>query len=272
MLSRAGRRIVFLGTGGALNVERYQSSIVLESGPVRILLDTGGGLGLVRRLLAAGIDPGSVHHVFLSHRHLDHVGGLEPFILTVSLDARRRGVEPAPVTVYASAESARAVNATLDAADAVGRERMGARMRWATPAFGAPEAVAPGVGLMLVPVDHLPRDGSAAGCVVDLDGVRVAYSGDTLPSGALAEAARGVDLLIHEVGGLDAQADTVHAPYHSTAGDAGRIAAAARARALALFHLPSSRYVNPAEMLAEARRFAPDADVFTAEDGAARTL
>ncbi|MBI1735705.1 MAG: MBL fold metallo-hydrolase [Candidatus Rokubacteria bacterium] len=268
----AGRRVVFLGTGGALNVERYQSSILVESGSVRILLDTGGGLGLVRRLLAAGIDPASVNHVFLSHRHLDHVGGLEPFILTVSLDARRRGVEPPPVTIYASEDSARAVNATLDAADAAGRGRLGARLRWATPAFAAREAVAPGVALTLVPVDHLPRGGGAAGCVVDLDGVRVAYSGDTMPSPALAQAAHGVDLLIHEVGGLDAQADTVHVPYHSTAGEAGRIAAAAGARALALFHLPSSAYANPGELLAEARRFAPDTDVFVTEDGAARPL
>ena len=30
----AGGRVVFLGTGGALNVERYQSSIVVEEGVV----------------------------------------------------------------------------------------------------------------------------------------------------------------------------------------------------------------------------------------------
>jgi ribonuclease Z len=263
---------VFLGTGGALNVERYQSATVLEHGATKIMLDTGGGLGLVRRLLAARIDPASVHHLFLSHRHLDHIGGLEPFILTLALEARRRGVEPPSLSIYASAESARAVNATLDAADAAGRGRLGARLRWVTPAFRAREALAPGVALTLVPVDHLPRDGGAAGCVVDVDGVRVAYSGDTLPSPDLADAARGVDLLIHEVGGLDAQADAVHGAYHSTAGEAGRVAAAAGARALALFHLPSSTWADPAELLAEARRFAPDTDVFVTEDGTSRPL
>ncbi len=266
------RRVVFLGTGGALNVERYQASILVDAGSVRALLDTGGGLGLVRRLLGAGIDPASVRHVFVSHRHLDHMGGLEPFLLTVNLDAWRRGIESAQIQIYASEDTARAINAALDAADAAGRRRLGDRVRWSTPRFGTPEPMSSDVAISLVPVDHLPRGGGAAGCVVDCDGARVAYSGDTMPSSALAEAARDVDLLIHEVGGLDAQADIVHVPCHSTAGEAGRIAAAARARALALFHLPAARDFDPEELLAEARRFAPDTDVFLAEDGAARNF
>jgi ribonuclease Z len=266
------RRVVFLGTGGALNVDRYQSSIVVECGSTRVLLDTGGGLGLVRRMLAASIEPSSVRHVFVSHRHLDHVGGLEPFLLTVNLESRRRGVEPPEMRLYASADTADAINRTLDAADGAGRRRLGDRVRWVTPAFGARETIARDASISLVAVDHLPRGGGAAGCVVECDGARVAYSGDTMPSPALADAARGVDLLIHEVGGLDAHADLVHMPYHSTAAEAGRIAASARARALALFHLPSARFFDPQELLAEARRFAPDTDVFLAEDGAARAF
>ena len=265
-------RVVFVGTGGALNPDRYQASFLVESGATRALLDTGGGLELVRRLRDAHIDPSSIGNVFLSHRHLDHVGGLEPFLLTLSLEAFWRGEPPASVALYASAPTAHAINAMLDAADAAGRGRMGDRLSWHTPGFGTRTRVGPNVTLTLVPADHLPRNGGAAGCVVELDGIRVAYSGDTLPSPALADASRDVDLLIHEVGGLDAHADIVHAPCHSTAGDAGRIAAAARARALALFHLPAAKWVVPEEALAEARRFAPDTKVFLAEDGAAHTF
>ena len=50
-------RVVFLGTGGALNPERYQAALLVERGDTRCLLDTGGGLGVVRRLLAAEVDP-----------------------------------------------------------------------------------------------------------------------------------------------------------------------------------------------------------------------
>jgi ribonuclease Z len=107
---------------------------------------------------------------------------------------------------------------------------------------------------------------------VDSDGVRVVYSGDTRPCEALVEAARGADLLIHDVGGLDAHADAVHRVGHSTAADAARVAARAGVRALALFHLPASEWVTPADLMAEARRHAPVVEVFVSEDGQALAL
>jgi ribonuclease Z len=265
-------RIVFLGTGGALNEERSQVSMLIEAGATRVLLDAGGGLGVVRCLLAAGCDTTTLGHVFLSHRHLDHVGGLEPLLLWIALHTRAARAPLRDLRLYASPETAAAVGATLAAADAAGERRFGDRLAWRTPSPDTRLALDDGAGIVLVPVDHLPPGGGAAGCVVDAGGVRVAYSGDTRPWTAFADVARGVDLLVHEVGGLDARAETVHAVGHSTAGDAGRIAARAGARALALTHLPASRWVSADDLLAEARRFAPDVEVFVAEDGAVRKL
>jgi ribonuclease Z len=265
-------RVVFLGTGGALNPERYQAAILVDAGATRVLLDTGGGLGLVRRLRGAGMDPASIGHVFLSHRHLDHVGGLEPLLLTLWLEGVRAGAPPAPVRLYGLPASAMAIRATLAAADAVGEQRLGRQLTWVTPAAGAPTPLGDGVRLLLTAVDHLPVGGEAAGCVVESEGVRVAYSGDTRPCEALVSAARGADLLIHEVGGLDAHADAVHRIGHSTAADAARSAARAGVRALALFHLPASEWVTPADLLSEARRHAPGVEVFVSEDGMTRPL
>ena len=260
-------RVVFLGTGGALNPERYQASILVDGDPARVLLDTGGGLGVVQRLLAAGVDPSGIGHVFLSHRHLDHAGGLEAFLLTLFHLAARAGRAPGPVRVYALAETAAAVRATRAAADGAAERLLDGRLAWVSPAPGAHVALEDGLGLRLVSVDHPPPGGGAAGCVVELGSGRVAYSGDTRPSLDFAAAAAGADLILHEVGGLDAKAGALHAIGHSTAGDAGRIATRAGARALALVHLPDSRSAAPADLLAEARRFAPGIEVVLAEDG-----
>ena len=131
-------RVVFLGTGGALNPERYQAAVLVESAGTHVLLDTGGGLGIVRRLLAAEIDPASIGHVFLSHRHLDHVGGLEPLLLTMWLNViRANATPPAAVRLYALPGSAAAIRATLAAADAVGEQRLAGRLSWVTPEPGA---------------------------------------------------------------------------------------------------------------------------------------
>jgi glyoxylase-like metal-dependent hydrolase (beta-lactamase superfamily II) len=199
--SMARPRVVFLGTGGALNPERYQATILIECGITRVLLDTGGGLGVVRRLLAAEVDPGSVGHVFLSHRHLDHVGGLEPLLMSVFYRSSRDGQPPPPVRLYALPGSAHAIRASLAAADASGARVFGERLTWITPARGAAVALDAGARLTLVAVDHLPPGGEAGGCVVAANGARVVYSGDTRPSEALVDAARRADLLIHEVGG-----------------------------------------------------------------------
>ena len=93
-------------------------------------------------------------------------------------------------------------------------------------------------------------DGGALGCVVEVDGVRIAYSGDTRPCARLVEAVRGVDVLFHEAGGLDQNADEVHVHAHSTAGDAGRAARAAGVGRLYLTHLPDDTLADA--LLAEA--------------------
>jgi ribonuclease Z len=260
-------RVVFLGTGGALNPERYQAAVLVESAGTRVLLDTGGGLGLVRRLLAAEVDPATIGHVFLSHRHLDHVGGLEPWLMSLFYRSSRSGERPPPVDLYALPGSAQAIRASQAAAAASGERVFGDRLTWRTPGPGESRSLHDGVSLALVSVDHLPPDGDAAGCVVDVDGARVVYSGDSRPCDSLTDSARGAHLLIHEVGGLDARAELVHQVGHSTAADAGRVAARAGVRALALFHVPASEWVEPAEMLAEARRHAPGVEVFLSEDG-----
>jgi ribonuclease BN (tRNA processing enzyme) len=265
-------RVVFLGTGGALNPERYQASILVQAAATSVLMDVGGGLGVVRRLLASEVDPLSVRHVFLSHRHLDHVGGLEPLLMYVFYAAQRTGVPPPPVAVHALPGSAAAVRATLAAADSSAERVFGERLTWCTPAPGARTALDGGASLTLVPVDHLPPGGEAAACVVEIEGARIVYSGDTRPCEALIEAARGADLLIHEVGGTEARAELLHRVGHSTAADAGRVAREAGVRALAMFHAPAPVWVAPGDLLAEAKGEAPDVDVFLSEDGMRREV
>jgi ribonuclease BN (tRNA processing enzyme) len=100
-------------------------------------------------------------------------------------------------------------------------------------------------------VDHLPVDGGAMACRLDVGGVRVVYIGDTRPTARLIEIAQDADLLVHEAGGLDAHGAEVQRLGHSTAGDAGRAAKAAGVARLVLTPLPSEVLAEP--MLAEAR-------------------
>lgn len=94
--------------------------------------------------------------------------------------------------------------------------------------------------------------------------VSYAYCSDTMFDERVAEAVKGVDVIYHEAtyhSSLEAKACE---RGHSTAAQAGRIAAMAGARLLVIGHY-SKRYVDVEELVADARTEFPD--VVAAHDG-----
>ena len=251
-----GLSLRFLGTGGAANVERHQACLLLAWGDDaeggRVLLDTGNGMDVVRQIRASGFAPHHVRDIFVSHQHIDHVGGLEPLLLWAAIQSlRERGRPPTEETrVFAEPRIIADIRALFDAVASVAPRLLGDSLRLIPMADGAVAPLRGGARLTTFLVDHQPVDGGAMGCVVELDGMRLAYSGDTRPAPRLIEAARGVDVLIHEAGGLDEHRAEIHRQGHSTAGDVGRAARAAAVGRLVLTHLPSEALVGP--MRAEA--------------------
>ena len=250
-------RVRLLGTGAAANEARHQACLLVgrrdeaDEGPV--LLDTGSGLDVVRQLVAVSCAPTAVRDIFVSHQHVDHIGGLEPLLLwSVVRALRDRGGPPKEETrVYGDPRVLSAIERLFEAVATAVPRLFGGKLRLAPVGDGDTMELRSGARLTTFLVDHQPGDGGAMGCQLELDGVRVAYSGDTRPTPRLIEAARSADLLVHEAGGLDAHAAEIHRQGHSTAGDAGRAAKAAGVARLVLTHLPSD--VMAEAMLAEAR-------------------
>jgi ribonuclease Z len=83
-------------------------------------------------------------------------------------------------------------------------------------------------------------------------GRRVAVSGDTRPCPATVEAVRGADLLVHESTFGDGEADRAVETTHSTAREAGRMAAEAGVERLVLTHLSTRYDADPSPLLAQA--------------------
>ncbi len=69
-------KIMVLGTGSANVTRCYNTCFALHDGKRAILVDAGGGNGIIRILNLAGLDLRQIRHAFVSHQHTDHLLGM----------------------------------------------------------------------------------------------------------------------------------------------------------------------------------------------------
>lgn len=70
-------KLNILGTGAAMTLDCYNTCFTLENNEgENILVDTGGGLQIIKQLRDAKIDFRKIHNIILSHKHTDHILGM----------------------------------------------------------------------------------------------------------------------------------------------------------------------------------------------------
>lgn len=268
-------RLTLLGTGcPALHPRRAGAGLLVEVGATRLLVDCGHGVA--QRLVEAGTSLGAIDTVLATHLHSDHLADLWTLVVGGWHQGRAR-----PLRLLADPAVARLARGLEAAWTEERAQRLAFEQRPNAHGFGlAIEPIAAGERLRLgdleveiVAVDHRPVE-PAFGLVLRACGRTVAVSGDTRRCPALIEAARGCDLLVHEVlvhrampvvpGLRSAATIAAVASYHTPLEEVGPIAAAARARALLLTHIVPPT-VDPALLVAEAAR-GFDGPVIAGED------
>lgn len=68
--------LIVLGTGNAGALRCYNTCFVLQDEHSPVLVDGGGGNGILTQILRAGVPLESIRHAFLTHCHTDHLFGM----------------------------------------------------------------------------------------------------------------------------------------------------------------------------------------------------
>ncbi len=234
--------LIVLGSGTAVQTaQRDNTALAFQFDGAAVLVDCPGSP--MQKLLRAGIDPMQLAAVVVTHTHPDHVYGLPSLIHSLWIMGRTT-----PLPVFAPAAEVERVHRLLDLFD-LDRRAAFVDVRPLPDDAAAPFWEQDGHRLFALPVDH-GRPTSAVRW--DLrGGGRVVYSSDTTPAKALASFAAGATILVHEATFADADAARAAQSRHSTAGQAGGIAALTAARRLLLVHVTID--ADPKRWVAEAR-------------------
>lgn len=261
-------RLILLGTAGGPRPAVNRSApaqAIIHDGEVHVI-DCGNGVA--RQLALAGIPRDRLTGVYITHHHADHMIDVGALPLIAWTDGR-----DLPIDVYGPPGTGSMLNdfLSMTAPELEARTATTGRVPFPgllrTTDLDAAGVVRERNRLRVTSrlVDHPPFD-IALGYRFDAGGRSVVISGDTRYSPALIELARGADVLVHEaiypeaVGTQleGARAETLRQHLmscHTTAEQAGQVAAEAGVDTLVLSHLvPGSDVVTDQMWLEAASR------------------
>lgn len=242
--------LVILGSGGGPQpgAERGSPAVGIVHDGRLYVVDCGNGVA--RQVVSAGNRLRDLRGVFITHHHLDHnadYGNLVALAWTAGLVEPVRTFGPPP-TVAMTDEYVRLNRVDIEHREALGRP--GLRSLFLPSDIEGDGVIFKERGLTVTAarVVHPPLD--AYGYRFDTDDHSIVVSGDTAECDEIVHLAEGSDVLVHEAyspgdlhlltQGTNASLERLLSHFdgaHTTAEEAGRIAALAGVRTLVLWHL-----------------------------------
>ena len=230
--------VTLLGTGAPLSPERATMGMVVTApGCAPLLIDTCGGFEVARQLHACGFKLADLRPVIVTHRHLDHAGGM-PALYLANL----------PLDIYA----------TPDTHEGIAEVKAGCFPEWERRNDVVDHEIAPGerreIAGYTVEFFRMEHRVETVAVRVTHGGKTLAFSADSLPCDQLIACARGADLFLCDAicAASDGEnwAQRARTLMHPTAREAAEMATQAGVGALALVHI--GRFGTPTNILTEA--------------------
>lgn len=260
------QKLVMLGTGNAAVTKCYNTCFAISNGDKYLLVDAGGGNGILNQLEKAGIGYNQINEIFVTHAHTDHILGVIWMIRMISQQIQK-GQYDGKLRVYGH-------NLVIDV------------LKWICTNTLPKKIVAQiGHGIELVEVkdgdsfmaagmktecfDICSKKDKQFGCRVHLtNGETLVCLGDEPFNEVNIEYVKGCDWLMSEAFCLYEHREEFkpYEKHHSTALDAGVLAEKLGVKNLVLYHTEDKTIANRKESYTKEAKMNFTGNVFVPDD------
>ena len=244
-------KLTMLGTGNALVTECYNTCFLIEDNGQVFMVDGGGGNTILRQIKYAGYDWMDMRHIFVTHKHVDHLMGII-WMVRMICQFMRHGEYKGEAYIYSHRE---VLDLIRDMAVKLLPKKVTVfiddRLHLVEIQDGDSMDI---IGHKVTFFDILSTKAKQYGFRMELDGGKMlTCCGDEPLNGELEKYAKGSEWMMHEAFCLYSEAD-IFDPYekhHSTVKDACELAERMGVKNLLLYHTEDKNLANRKAMYSE---------------------
>lgn len=244
-------KLTMLGTGNALVTEYYNTCFIMEENNRLFMVDGGGGNTILRQIKHAGYDWMDVRHIFVTHKHIDHLMGVI-WMVRMICQFMNHGEYLGEAYIYSHQEVIELIKEIAD--KLLPRKEssyIGKRLHLVEVTDGEHRTI---IGHDVTFFDIKSTKAKQFGFCMGLDdGKKLTCCGDEPLNSAVAHYGENAEWLMHEAFCLYSQAD-IFDPYekhHSTVKDACELAEKLGVKNLLLYHTEDRTHENRKKLYRE---------------------
>ena len=256
-------KITFLGTGAAMVSEIFNTCYFIQDKESNLLVDAGGGHGILHQLKKAKISVSDISNILITHYHSDHLLGIAG-IVRVLKKINEKAMKKKTINVYCSKKVQSCIEILFKDVICSHQELLQNFIRFIRISHNTTMSIG---SWKVTFFDVFSPKHEQHGIVINAK-QKIVCSGDEPLREKNFAIAKNPDVLIHDAFCLEAEKEQ-HKPHdkrHSTVKDGAQTAKAINAKKLVLLHTVDDNIAKRKELFTKEARQYFDGKIIVPDD------